>query len=87
MFTLALLPRTASRADPAWVSYFGAVRRVASTAELRQYIHTAARERLSWLLIQLEDTSAIIAKKYRYIRCGIALLVTSVVATTAGILS
>jgi hypothetical protein len=86
MFLLALLPRTGSRADPAWVNYFGAVRKASSTAELLRYLENATQERLQWLVIQLVDTSTITATKYRCIRAGIAFLAASLMTTIIGFL-
>lgn len=41
---------------------------------LRDAVTRAGQDRVGWLLVQFQDVSAILAAKYRWLRCSMALL-------------
>jgi Family of unknown function (DUF5706) len=71
MLALAVLPRLGTRGGAGRVSYFGDVRRLRGVDSLKQHVENAARDQLTWLLIQVYDTSVIVAAKYRCIQVGL----------------
>lgn len=73
MLAVAVFPRVGTQHETA-VTYFGDVRQATDMARLRRYVEEAANGQLSWLLVQVSDTSEIVAAKYRYIRMAICLL-------------
>ncbi|MGH3753922.1 MAG: Pycsar system effector family protein [Pseudonocardiaceae bacterium] len=73
MLAVAVFPRVGTRHETA-VTYFGDVRRATDMARLLRFVEEAANDRLSWLLVQVSDTSGIVAAKYRWIRMAICLL-------------
>jgi len=73
MLAIAVFPRVGTQQNTGVATYFGDVRR-ASPSRLRRYIEKAANDRLSWLLVQVSDTSRIVVAKYRCIRIALCLL-------------
>lgn len=69
-----IYPRMSTKRDKRAVTYFADVHHAAETSTLGQYVREAAEDRLSWLLIQVTDTSRIVVIKYRCLRLAICLL-------------
>lgn len=84
LLALAVLPRLRSRGRVRDVTYFGDVRRLPDVDRLRRHVEAAARDRLTWLLVQVYDTSAIVGVKYRCIRLSIGLFAVGAAVVTAG---
>jgi hypothetical protein len=74
ILAVAVFPRVGTDQNTGAATYFGDVRRATGPSRLRRYIKEAANDRLSWLLIQISDTSRIVVTKYRYIRIALCLL-------------
>lgn len=74
ILAVALFPRVGTHDDTGAATYFGDVRRASDLSGLRKNIEQAANNRLSWLLVQVSDTSRIVVTKYRYIRLALCLL-------------
>ena len=74
LLAIAVYPRVGTKQKSCAVTYFADVRRAADMSMLRQYVRQAAEDRLSWLLIQVSDTSGIVVAKYRCLRVAICLL-------------
>jgi hypothetical protein len=79
-------PRVGTKQEGRAVTYFADVRHAADISVLRQYVRQAAEDRLSWLLVQVTDTSGIVAAKYRCLRVAIGLLGWSGALVAVGVL-
>lgn len=73
LLAMAIYPRVSTKGNRA-ATYFADARRAADMSMLRQYVRQAAEDRLSWLLVQVTDTSGIVVAKYRCLRVAIGLL-------------
>jgi type IV secretory pathway TrbD component len=73
LLAVVVYPRVGTKQEGCAVTYFADVRRTADISVLRQYVRQAAEDRLSWLLVQVTDTSGIVAAKYRCLRVAIGL--------------
>ncbi|MDQ3763197.1 MAG: DUF5706 domain-containing protein [Actinomycetota bacterium] len=74
ILAVAVFPRVGTQQNIGVATYFGDLHRASNLTELRRYIEKAANDRLSWLLVQVSDTSRIVVAKYRYIRISLCLL-------------
>jgi hypothetical protein len=74
LLAMAVYPRVGTKQESCAATYFADVRHAADMSILRQYVRQAAEDRLSWLLIQVTDTSEIVVAKYRCLRVAISLL-------------
>lgn len=74
MLAVAVFPRIGTSHNTSASTYFGDAGRVSDLRRLRKHIKKAANDRLSWLLVQVSDTSKIVVTKYRYIRIALCLL-------------
>ncbi|MGH3884437.1 MAG: Pycsar system effector family protein, partial [Pseudonocardiaceae bacterium] len=74
ILAVAVFPRVGTAQNTGAATYFGDVRRTCDLSRLRRYIEKAANDRLSWLLVQVSDTSRIVVTKYQYIRIALCLL-------------
>lgn len=74
MLAVSVFPRVGTQQNTSAATYFGDTRRISDLSGLQKSIEEAANDRLSWLLVQVSDTSRIVVTKYRCIRIALGLL-------------
>ncbi|MCG3041558.1 Pycsar system effector family protein [Streptomyces fenghuangensis] len=81
-----VLPRTGTVRPGPGMTFFGDVLAAPpDTERLVQAITAAARDRVSWLTVQMVDVSLILTSKYRWLRWGTCCLATGLLLCGAAL--
>ncbi|GGW83943.1 Pycsar system effector family protein [Streptomyces lomondensis] len=87
--TLLLLaviaPRTGTLRTAPGATFYGDALGAPDAEALRAAVTRAGQDRVAWLLVQFQDVSAILAAKYRWLRCSMALLGAGLLLAAVGV--